>query len=268
MPKLSEISYSHEACVAAVRDYYRFLVQLYLDESAVVEPPEDGWLEITDDSLRTLGKDDTVISLLRHLPYIRDTGTFERPQAVPFCAFADWHTLPSRVDNNNSESDYLKLVTEGEFADDIPPSVVGLTEPPRNDTLLFLDTRLGVVYWPECWGEITSTAPREEVYDDPFAWAPEREADWRVSSAVWAIEDFFEVLKEQFRELRFVPVSPWQVLDVFTGYQRDDQGLVPMLQDIYRSHGWPDLERYNKRDCLRNVKAALEKHYPDYAEFW
>ena len=55
---------------------------------------------------------------------------------------------------------------------------------------------------------------------------------------------------------------------MFTSYHPDDKGLILMLQDIYRSHGWPDLERYNKRDCLRDVKVALEKHYPRHAESW
>jgi len=44
---------------------------MYLRESDVIEPPEGGWPNITTDSLQDLGKTDEVISLLRHLPYIR-----------------------------------------------------------------------------------------------------------------------------------------------------------------------------------------------------
>ena len=133
--------------------------------------------------------------------------------------------------------------------------------------MFLLDIKLGVAYWPDCWGEITSSpfASRALVYDDPYAWAPEKEADWRATSAAWAIADFFEVLKDQFRELHFIPTNPWQIVDVYTIYHDKDSGMTTMLQDIYRSQGWPDLERYNKRECLRAVKAALENHYPDRA---
>jgi hypothetical protein len=42
MPSLSEISYSRDNFIAAVRDYYTFLVKMYLDESQITEPPEGG----------------------------------------------------------------------------------------------------------------------------------------------------------------------------------------------------------------------------------
>jgi hypothetical protein len=125
---------------------------------------------------------------------------------------------------------------------------------------------LGAIYWPECPGDFIEGTPWEErkVYDDPYEWAPEKEAEWRADGDwVWSVEDFFEMLKYQFRELRFIPLSSRRVLDVFIHLRPDREGMRPMLQDIYRKHGWPDLERYDKQACLRAVKAALEEHYPD-----
>jgi hypothetical protein len=45
MPELADISYSHDATVAAIRDFITFLTEMYLDESLVMEPPASGWPE-------------------------------------------------------------------------------------------------------------------------------------------------------------------------------------------------------------------------------
>jgi hypothetical protein len=53
---------------------------------------------------------------------------------------------------------------------------------------------------------------------------------------------------------------------VWTGIEDDDdddEGMLPTVQGIYRSHGWPDLARYQKRDCLAAVKAMLGERIPD-----
>jgi hypothetical protein len=38
-----------------------------------------------------------------------------------------------------------------------------------------------------------------------------------------------------------------------------------MLQGIYREHGWPNLDVYDKKECLKAVQKALEEHYPGRA---
>ena len=40
-----------------------------------------------------------------------------------------------------------------------------------------------------------------------------------------------------------------------------------MLQGIYREHGWPDLEKYRKEDCIKAVEEALAEQYPDFELF-
>jgi hypothetical protein len=42
MPSLIDIKYSRQKTVSAVRDYYLFLTNLYLDESSITEPPPNG----------------------------------------------------------------------------------------------------------------------------------------------------------------------------------------------------------------------------------
>src|SRR4051812_13938372 len=94
---------------------------------------------------------------------------------------------------------------------------------------------------------------------------PENEIDWRGAPA-WAITDFFELLKKQFRELKWIPINARQVITFDTTFLPSEDGMVPMLQGIFREHGWPSEHggTYRKRECLEAVKAALEKHYPTF----
>lgn len=42
--------------------------------------------------------------------------------------------------------------------------------------------------------------------------------------------------------------------------------VMPMLEAIYREHGWPNLKRYRKRECLNAVKDLMERRDPDCAD--
>lgn len=90
MPWLDEISYSQDECLAAIYDYFKFITAMFLDEAIVKYPPPGGWPSITPENMQSLGKNDKVISLLRHMPYI------ERgldAQALPSGFMADWHGI-------------------------------------------------------------------------------------------------------------------------------------------------------------------------------
>ena len=144
--------------------------------------------------------------------------------------------------------------------------VVGLTNGGRDNPVFVLDTELGVIHWAECPDEVRYNPSREDVQDDPYDYAPENEAEWRADAPAWAIKDFFELLKDQFRELQFIPISSRRVIDVYTRFGLDSDGMISMLQNIYREHGWPNLQRYQKQECLEAVQMALEERYPEHAD--
>ncbi|KAI8960797.1 hypothetical protein F5Y11DRAFT_358166 [Daldinia sp. FL1419] len=219
MPTLDEISYSRDEAVATIRNYYRFLTKMYLKESDVIEPPQGGWPNLRA-NLQSFEKSDEVISLLRHLPYIR------RPSDDRDRKISDW-----AAKGRMAGEDFKMLSEDFSIREDVPPHVVGLTFGGRNNPIFLLDTELGV----------------------------------RAEGQYWAIPDFFGVLEDQFRELKFIPTSSRTVMDVYTTPGPYSDGMIPMLRDIYREHGWPDLERYRKRECLEAVQMALEERYPDYA---
>ncbi|POR33442.1 Uncharacterized protein TPAR_06379 [Tolypocladium paradoxum] len=268
MPELRDITYSQEAAVAAVRGYYAFLSKMYLMESFVLEPPKDGWPFITAENMRALGKTDKVISLLRHLPYISSADEHKHPEAVPKCVFADWQSIGKRLPNDAELAEEARVVSENaSFYQHVPPHVISLTYGPEDDFIFLLDTELGIVHWVDAGDKIRFDPSREPISDDAYDYAPEDEADaWRGNAPAWAIPNFFELLKDQYRRLHFVPVSPWQLYDTDAPNFSSEQAMLAMVQDIYRQHGWPDMEQYRKEDCLRAVHNALEEQYPDGAD--
>ncbi|KAK4044653.1 hypothetical protein C8A01DRAFT_31149 [Parachaetomium inaequale] len=261
MPELHEVSYSREATVAAVREYYCFLTRMYLKECYVAEPPEWGWPEINPETLGVLGKTDEVISLLRHLLYIQSSDDSALGAAV--CLFADWRDVARSASLGQLSVGDVGVTTEHELPKPMYPHVVGLTHGGYYNPAFLLDTKLGIVYWHECHSDIKRNPSREpiggEEYDgyDDISWD---EADWRSDSVAWSISDFFELLKDLFRRLFYVPISPRKVC--FASAMKG----MPMLAAIYRAHCWPDLERYHKQDCLKAVQDLMEERYPDDAD--
>jgi hypothetical protein len=92
MVELDDITYPREEYIAVIRDFYSLLTKFYFREPSVIEPPEGGWLSITAETIRCVGKSDEVAELLPlRLSYIenhRDT----RIQAEETSGneFADW----------------------------------------------------------------------------------------------------------------------------------------------------------------------------------
>ncbi|EFR01055.1 hypothetical protein MGYG_04058 [Nannizzia gypsea CBS 118893] len=244
MPELYDITYSREECIAAVRGYYQFLTTLYLKESVILEPPEGGWPSITPNAIQQLGKTDEVASLLRYLPYIRSNRCGDGPQTFPFSDFANWEEICASLNKGRLHPEGIKICSE---EDNVPPHVIGLTS--------------------ECNGDIQHDpdAPCERVWDDPYEYAP-MEAEWRAEGAYWAIPDFFEILKDQFRRLLFVPINTLIVKDVYNSQYGDSAGIIEFLQGIYREHGWPDLEHYNKLECLKAIRKGLMEKYPGHVD--
>ncbi|KKP04012.1 hypothetical protein THAR02_03863 [Trichoderma harzianum] len=149
----------------------------------------------------------------------------------------------------------------------LPPHVVSITKSPRDWTTLLIDTELGVGLWYEYPGEVRDWPLREKVLGDPYDYEEDEEqAEWRGECGAWSIPDFFEVLKDQFRKLKFVPKSPCAVVDVYISEGVAFPDMIEMLQGIYREHGWPDMEKYRKKDCLKAVQKALKERYPRLAD--
>ncbi|KAJ3568136.1 hypothetical protein NPX13_g6526 [Xylaria arbuscula] len=161
-------------------------------------------------------------------------------EGAPDCPFADWRSIFKWLANGKDFEGVRILIEDYDSYEPSPSPVVGLT--------IGLTNQLELV----------------DVADEGFDGRYE-ENDWHRGGPAWAIPDFFELLKEQFRRLHFIPISPYKATSVFIKRSPEYEGLIPMLQGIYREHGWPDLERYDKQACLDAVQRALEERYPDEA---
>ncbi|KAH7085639.1 hypothetical protein BKA63DRAFT_500056 [Paraphoma chrysanthemicola] len=263
---MEELSYSEAACVATISDYFKFLIAMYLDDDEVEWPPEGGWPMITETAFGSFDKSDRVISLLKLLPFFRESGLveWEQAQGAPWARFCNWrrYTKTSRAEDP-AQTYGIRLITESFLFQRVTPHIIGLMEGGRDDPFILLDTEHGVIYWPDCDDEIRDDTTQEQVEDDPHAWAPEAEANWRGDAPAWAIDDFFQMLKEQFRNLRFIPINSRQVISDYTACSEDGE-MEATLQAIYREHGWPDLERYEKRKCLNAVQQVMHERYSDF----
>jgi hypothetical protein len=146
---------------------------------------------------------------------------------------------------------------------------VGLTERPKIDHGVLLDTKEGVVWWHDAASEFIEMTPFPNIRlpDGDEDMTP-GERHWRPGcNTVWTIPDFFATLKHNFKELHFVPMSRRRVVDGWYGIDEeapahDFQRAVEMVKGIYRAHGWPNLERYRKKDCLKAIHIALRDNFP------
>ena len=268
MPELDEVSYSESAAVTAISDFYRFLTKMYLDEEIVEWPPEGGW-PFTKTGFGSMEKSDRVVSLLRQIPYMEDKLDGEpRPYALPEAPFWNWKDNVKDDEPLDPKAVHeIKILTEDFYLYDVAtPDLVGLLEGGKDDnTFIMLDTEYGIAYWPDCPDEIRDT-DWEQVQDDSEAWGSEAEINWRCDAPAWTIPDFFAMLQEQFEKLMFIPVNSKQAIATWEGYSEDGE-MERMLQGIYREHGWPDLEKYRKEECIRAVEEALAEQYPDFELF-
>lgn len=268
MLELNEVSYSESASVTAINDFFKFLTAMYLDEATLEWPSDGGWSTITGDTLRNLNKSEGVISLLRKIPYMRDLSLpddGEPPQGVPETKFCNWKEYAeSNAGRDPAGSNDYKILTEGFLWENTTSNIIGLLVASRDDSPpILLDIKYGIAYWPECPDPIRYETRQEQVQDDSDAWATKEEANWRCDAPAWPISEFFVMLREQFEQLHFIPINGRQVIDSYSKYS-DDGEMESMLQDIYREHGWPNLEHYRKEDCIQAVKQVLAERYPDF----
>ncbi|KAK7947836.1 uncharacterized protein PG986_008722 [Apiospora aurea] len=115
----------------------------------------------------------------------------------------------------------MLLATDGDEWEHVPPHVVGLALEARRSFSFNLDTALGAIYWP--------------VLDDAVDYATEEVLGWRRDGPAWAVTDFFEQLKGEFRQLNFVPVGPRRVDDDYANHSGETgDGSTDVMRKVYR----------------------------------
>lgn len=66
------MDFSSRELTSAITDFYKLITELpYISPTALAHPSDQGWPDINAEELRKRGRTEDVISLLRHLPYLR-----------------------------------------------------------------------------------------------------------------------------------------------------------------------------------------------------
>jgi hypothetical protein len=156
----------------------------------------------------------------------------------------------------------FRFATEGLDWPNIPSSAFAFTIGGDNDAVCILDTQFGIIYWLD--PPDFKDGPIKEPFLDKELLeicTPESEHEWRDHPA-WAIADFFEILKNEFRLLKSVPIDEDDVLWWCDNDQDNIQSepgvLVYLVRRTYQMYGWPDLSVYEKEPCQGAVDRLVK----------
>ena len=82
--------YSRDQVIHEITSFYTFLTHLHIPPSELRFPPAGGWPSINAQSYSFLKKNDTVIDLLRHLPYFTREESACGPEIYYLTAVVDY----------------------------------------------------------------------------------------------------------------------------------------------------------------------------------
>lgn len=131
-------AYDRQEIITGLTDFYHFLSTLpYIEPAAVLTPPSTGWPNITRENFSELGKNDKVISLLKHLPYIDLSG--HQYVIAPNTQSTDYRGEVFQHDVTKESIGKCTPLGDVEF----PEWVINLTHGNRDGTYVILDTTDG-----------------------------------------------------------------------------------------------------------------------------
>ena len=134
--------YDRDHVIATVSDFYKFLVGTpFLEPDDVLFPPPGGWPNINKQRFAALGKNDEVVELLAHLPYINMSGQdyMVAPSTYPIDYRGEKFQSALEKGAENARINGWYIPSHHDF----PPWVVPLTTGILNGDYLMLDTSDG-----------------------------------------------------------------------------------------------------------------------------
>lgn len=216
--------------------------------------PAGGWPSVNEETLAALRGNDTVIDLLRNLPY-PDYG-------AGLLAFAPCLMNETPAVDYRRE-DIQKMIREGKIEGvaapttdqdpAIPPSCAAITIcRSYKGYWVVLDTDDGYIYWVDPNGQHDEPEPElnstlERVDED-------EKNEWRYFGCnVYEPADFFELCKERHRELRWIGIMPWTMSvmranmdweymsepDPDISDPEDDASHGKIARKMKKAGGWP-----------------------------
>ncbi|KAF9869300.1 hypothetical protein CkaCkLH20_13217 [Colletotrichum karsti] len=250
--------------VLGLTQYYLTLTRAaYIPATYVDFPPAEGWTDAELDvgALRALRRSETVINLLRHLPYPRPMHDGPRPgpwnvapktKAVRYLRhLGDFSKWSDRGDAGLLELAALPFSQTPAGPMDLPPDVINLTYGERVGAV----TPWSGPYWwiVDCSRGILSPF-QENSYG--VAKVP-RNKPWRTAQS-YAVADFFAQLIPEIG-VNWLPLPPTEELDAEVLEPFSEPTNLPHPSEIYSQHGWPG-EGFRHEECivaLQNYRRQL-----------
>jgi hypothetical protein len=244
---MSAPTYSHDSTVRAIASYYEFLSRTHplFEPGDILYPPPDGWPQITAETIP--GKNQTVIRLLQHIPYLGQPG---RPLCIARTANAIQYNCEEVQKQLREEEDEEGTWTKQILNKNFPPHVILLARGGNDSYYLLIDIERGVAVWGNPRGSWTAYVNEYTRLETPLTPKNVKEdgPDWWMDNATFGIEEFCEYLKQQFRDLNWLP-HPWGTtedaggvyeVDTFPDEERrvNVEGERDVIE-IMRDAGWP-----------------------------
>ncbi|KAH8680678.1 hypothetical protein BX600DRAFT_2751 [Xylariales sp. PMI_506] len=246
--------YSRDQTVDAVLKFYQQIIRHpYLDDGALVVPPPEGW-----DNIRMQGKNEVVIDLLRHLPYLRTESIYDR-----LCIH--YETVPLCYAGNEIE----------EYVYPLPEHCVYLTHSVDSlGTQLIIDTDRGTLT-EYTHNESYVTASPEEYDLLPYRekWKGHRTApivefldSWvsRYRNLVWMLlpnpigqpmtGNFYSRAENRRQEEQLLQEGQLQPMNAPRTARGPKARQKKHVADVYNTHlrhGWPD--NFDKDQCRADL---------------
>nr|POE65289.1 hypothetical protein CFP56_34956 [Quercus suber] len=228
-----KMPYSRDEIAAEIKSFYEFLVSNHLPSEALKLPPPEGWPGITAERLGFLEKSDTVIDLLKHIPYIRQDEHGTQYQIFESTACNDFSGTwfeKTGIDFHDENATEPMLECKDEDTEEMfEPYMATLARAAQGDNgwHLFCDTRDGSL----------------EL------------ADITVGTKRWFnnARDCFEFLKREYYEFNVYACGSDDVT------MASGQGGDTKYKEIYNKYGWLT-PHYNKSQCLAELEQLRCPH--------
>lgn len=200
------MAYDRDEFVRLLTDYYNFCNRVFW-KATVVQPPFGGWPSINQETLANLKRNDTVIDLLRHMPYINysQNSLASAPLIMTNTPTTDYRREDVQKKIREGSIERLAAPITGRDPA-IPPSCAAIAIcRNRNGYEVILDTNDGYIYWGEAGGQHDEHAPALNSTLEQFK--DDKANEWRYGFNVYEPADFFALCKERFRELSWIGIE-------------------------------------------------------------
>ncbi|PVH79948.1 hypothetical protein DL98DRAFT_532589 [Cadophora sp. DSE1049] len=295
--------YSRDRMIAAITSFYKFQTGMHSNTNASCKftyPPPTGWPEVKSELFSWY--DDTVVDLLRHLPWMDEESLFILPDTNVIGHASPnsirWKTEGLRQRQEEVFENQRAATEMGETAKDedddstdsepdYPEYMLELAAGGQYGSTVLVDTKHNTIIWWEygdgcrdipdeirakypcdCWFNYSKDATgddtelsedldyklKETTGDDTEESDDEGSDDdeeldridqsysqqWKISPA-YSPEDFFEMCKEQFRIMNWMPVlhdgCRGKVVQLHRHQEFEGENL--RMMQIMRAAGWP-----------------------------